>query len=56
MKTLCDCGLVTGRRDGAWMRYTINMEVFESVKELFGNLGFYEKDVGKEESCLTKCK
>lgn len=56
MKTLCDCGLVNGRRDGAWMRYTINMDVFESVKELFEKLGLYEKDVVTENNCLTKCK
>ena len=24
MKILCDCGLVEGRRDGAWMRYTVH--------------------------------
>ena len=35
MKTLCDSGLVDGRRDGAWMRYSINPESFQSIKELF---------------------
>ena len=26
MRILTDCGLVNGRRDGAWMRYSINVE------------------------------
>lgn len=26
MKMLTDCGLVNARRDGAWMRYTLNKE------------------------------
>lgn len=34
MKALCDCGLVDGRRDGAWMRYTINTEKLGAVREL----------------------
>ena len=34
MKALCDSGLVEGRRDGAWMRYSLNNEVFESVRSL----------------------
>ena len=35
MKTLCDSGLVNSRRDGTWMRYSINPESFQSFKELF---------------------
>ncbi len=32
MKTLCESGLVNGRRDGIWMRYTINREQYERLK------------------------
>jgi ArsR family transcriptional regulator len=32
MKLLTDCGLVIGRRDGAWMRYSLNQDTFESMK------------------------
>lgn len=32
MKILCDCGLVSGRRDGIWMRYTIDQEAFDQLK------------------------
>jgi ArsR family transcriptional regulator len=31
MKILTDCGLVNGRREGAWMRYTLNKGAFEAV-------------------------
>jgi ArsR family transcriptional regulator len=24
MKVLCDCGMVSGRRDGVWMHYSMN--------------------------------
>lgn len=38
MKILCDSGLVNGRRDGIWMKYTINEEAFDRLKEYFNNM------------------
>ncbi|HCP14419.1 MAG TPA: transcriptional regulator [Peptococcaceae bacterium] len=35
MKILCDSGLVEGRRDGKWMRYSLKAEV---LAELIGFL------------------
>lgn len=35
MKILCDSGLVNSRREGKWMHYSINKELFEEVKQLF---------------------
>jgi len=32
MKILCDSGLVNGRKDGIWMRYTINKDSFENLR------------------------
>lgn len=32
MKILCDSGLVNGRRDGIWMKYTINKEAYDRLK------------------------
>ncbi len=32
MKILCDCGLVKGKRDGIWMKYTINKEAYDQLK------------------------
>lgn len=39
MKILCDSGLVSGRRDGVWMKYSINKVGLDSLKELFDNIG-----------------
>lgn len=35
MKLLTGCGLVNSRRDGAWMRYTLNHETFVEISELW---------------------
>lgn len=38
MKILCDCGLVNGRRDGIWMRYTINKGAYERLRGFINNV------------------
>lgn len=38
MNILCDCGLVTARRDGAWVKYSPNKKRLQAVKELLGNI------------------
>ncbi len=38
MKILCDCGLVNGRRDGIWMRYTINGETLALLQEFLNHI------------------
>jgi len=38
MRILCGCGLVNGRRDGIWMRYTINKEAYERIKDFIDNV------------------
>lgn len=38
MKILCDSGLVNGRRDGIWMRYTIDQESFGLMKGLIDQI------------------
>ena len=32
MKVLCECGLVSTRRDGKWNHYSLNCETFQSFK------------------------
>ena len=39
MKILCDSGLVNGRRDGVWMKYSISKSHFDSLKNLFHSIG-----------------
>jgi ArsR family transcriptional regulator len=33
MKVLTECGLVVGRREGSWMKYSVNKEKVKLVKE-----------------------
>jgi ArsR family transcriptional regulator len=39
MKILCDSGLVDGRRDGVWMKYSINKNGLNTLKDLFDDIG-----------------
>lgn len=38
MKILCDSGLVDSRRDGVWMKYSINKEGLNSLRSLFDSI------------------
>lgn len=38
MKILCDSGVVTGRKEGKWMYYSISAEGVEFARECFDNL------------------
>ena len=39
MKVLCGCGLVSGRKEGTWMHYTLNREAADGLlKTLTGVL------------------
>lgn len=38
MKILCESGIVNGRREGAWMKYSLNMEVLQEMNTLFESL------------------
>lgn len=35
MKMLCDCCIVTCRKEGKWMHYTLNKRLMEDLKQLF---------------------
>lgn len=39
MKLLRDCGLVTARKEGRWMHYSLNHDVIESLAAVLGELG-----------------
>lgn len=53
MKLLCDCGLVTARRDGAWMNYSICAERAKALTEYLGFITSPKTDCicNKEETC-----
>jgi len=38
MKVLSESGLVISRRDGVWMKYSINRESLEAIMEFFDDL------------------
>lgn len=38
MKILTDCGLINGRREGAWMRYVINTKRYVQVRTFINDL------------------
>jgi len=35
MKSLCECGLVNGRKEGKWMYYSLNAETVQNLKDFF---------------------
>ena len=38
MRILCDSGIINGRRDGAWMYYSINGAVIETISEFLSEI------------------
>jgi ArsR family transcriptional regulator len=46
MNTLCDCGLVKGRKDGKWIYYSLNNETMQDFKV------FLEKITTAKQECL----
>ena len=57
MKTLCDGGIVNGRKEGKWMYYSLNqtairgfMQFFEEVTSTKGN-GSFDKTIYEEGCC-----
>lgn len=46
MKILCESGLVDSRRDGVWMRYSINKHNLEIIKKHFDSLNESIKNQG----------
>ena len=39
MKILANSGLINSRKDGIWMRYSINKESLNNLKGLFAHIG-----------------
>jgi ArsR family transcriptional regulator len=47
MKILTESGLVDSRRDGVWMKYSINKNNLEGIKEFFNDIGVKVKNQSK---------
>ena len=39
MKTLCECGLVSDRKEVKWHHYSINMEVWKEFNDFVSSIG-----------------
>ena len=39
MKILCECGLVTARKESKWSHYSLNRETFEALQAFLAELG-----------------
>lgn len=48
MKILTECGLVIGRKDGSWIRYSNNEELVDSIKEFWNHI------TTPNDSCICK--
>jgi len=46
MKSLCDCGLVNGRKDGKWTHYSLNSETTQSIRT------FLQEITATKENCI----
>lgn len=53
MKILCDAGVVSGRKEGKWMHYSISEEGLEKIRNC---LDYFTKhsDRASEKSCCKK--
>ena len=50
MRILTESGLVNARKDGAWTRYTLNLELIDSIKTFLGMI------TSDKENCICKEK
>ena len=52
MSVLCDCGLVTGRKEGKWMHYSLNEKAVQDLKAFLAKTTSYKEDcICTEKQC-----
>lgn len=63
MKILTKCGIVVGRRDGAWMNYSLNPEKFNELLQFMSRIAIskddcicYECRNGNKHKLADQCK
>ena len=54
MKILTDCNLVSSRKDGKWMHYSLNCETLKAFKAFVGELSCCKKRTRTQSSCCGK--
>ena len=56
MKILCDAGVVTGRKEGKWVYYTLNHQAAGELEALLQEL-FQEKTAAEPDDChCSRCR
>lgn len=55
MKILCDSGLVNGRRDGTWMRYSLNSALIENIAAFLNVIKSDKEDCICKNVCNKEC-
>ena len=50
MKTLCDCGLVNGRKAGKWTYYSLNAALMQNIKTFLAEI------TSAKENCICPDK
>lgn len=48
MKILCDCGLVSGRKEGKWTYYSLNNDKVQDFKDFLSSI------TADKENCICK--
>ena len=51
LRVLKDAGLVTDRRDGRWVYYTLNRDTLESIESVLGTLHHGSRPTKKRIAC-----
>lgn len=54
MKILTECGLVKAKRDGAWMRYTLDVATAASLKDFLELITSDREVTSDREECVCK--
>jgi len=58
MKILCECGLVTGRKEGKWIYYSLNDEIVQKFKNILQEATSYKESCicFDADCCVEECK
>lgn len=56
MKILCDAGLVTGRKEGKWVYYTLNRETARELEALIRDLFREIPSLQPADCACSKCQ
>ncbi|MEX2180367.1 MAG: metalloregulator ArsR/SmtB family transcription factor [Gemmatimonadaceae bacterium] len=51
LKVLKEAGIVSDRRDGRWVHYSINADVFDEVNELLGDMKPSSRQLTVKDGC-----